>query len=296
MVGEVIEVPAALAASQEKFNGAAGRAFVAELPGRAAAFLRRWELRRDGPAMYGVCALVLPVVRAEGTPAVLKLQLLDEENAGEPAALRAWDGDGAVRLLAHDAPTCTLLLERLDAARTLAHVPDSREAVEVIGALLARLTARPAPAGLRRLGDIAAALLERTPPALRRVTDRADRRLLADCAAALREVAAEPGDRLLHWDLHYDNVLAAHRADWLAIDPKPLAGDPGFELLPALANRYDPAETRWRFDALTAALGLDRERARAWTLGRVLQTCVWELEEGRPVAGVRPAIGRALRA
>ncbi|GAA2876951.1 aminoglycoside phosphotransferase family protein [Streptomyces mexicanus] len=296
MVGEVIEVPAALAASQEKFNGAAGRAFVAELPGRAAAFLRRWELRRDGPAMYGVCALVLPVVRAEGTPAVLKLQLLDEENAGEPAALRAWDGDGAVRLLAHDAPTCTLLLERLDAARTLAHVPDSREAVEVIGALLARLTARPAPAGLRRLGDIAAALLERTPPALRRVTDRADRRLLADCAAALREVATEPGDRLLHWDLHYDNVLAAHRADWLAIDPKPLAGDPGFELLPALANRYDPAETRWRFDALTAALGLDRERARAWTLGRVLQTCVWELEEGRPVAGVRPAIGRALRA
>ncbi|MFF0461577.1 aminoglycoside phosphotransferase family protein [Streptomyces mexicanus] len=296
MVGEVIEVPAALAASQEKFNGAAGRAFVAELPGRAAAFLRRWELRRDGPAMYGVCALVLPVVRAEGTPAVLKLQLLDEENAGEPAALRAWDGDGAVQLLAHDAPTCTLLLERLDAARTLAHVPDSREAVEVVGALLARLTARPAPAGLRRLGDIAAALLERTPPALRRVTDRADRRLLADCAAALREVAAEPGDRLLHWDLHYDNVLAAHRADWLAIDPKPLAGDPGFELLPALANRYDPAETRWRFDALTAALGLDRERARAWTLGRVLQTCVWELEEGRPVAGAWPAIGRALRA
>ncbi len=296
MVGEVIEVPAELAASQEKFNGAAGRAFVAELPGRAAAFLRRWELRRDGPAMYGVCALVLPVVRAEGTPAVLKLQLLDEESAGEPAALRAWDGEGAVRLLAHDAPTCTLLLERLDFSRTLAHVPDSREAVEVVGALLARLTARPAPAGLRRLGDIAAALLERTPPALRRVVDPADRRLLADCAAALREVAAEPGDRLLHWDLHYDNVLAAHRADWLAIDPKPLAGDPGFELLPALANRYDPAETRWRFDALTAALGLDRERARAWTLGRVLQTCVWELEEGRPADGVRPAIGRALRA
>ncbi|MBC2865639.1 hydroxyurea phosphotransferase [Streptomyces mexicanus] len=296
MVGGVIEVPAALAASQEKFNGAAGRAFVAELPGRAAAFLRRWELRPDGPAMYGVCALVLPVLRAEGTPAVLKLQLLDEESAGEPAALRAWDGDGAVRLLAHDAPTCTLLLERLESARTLAHVPDSREAVEVVGALLARLTARPAPAGLRRLGDIAAALLERTPPALRRVADPADRRLLADCAAALREVAAEPGDRLLHWDLHYDNVLAARRADWLAIDPKPLAGDPGFELLPALANRYEPAETRWRFDALTAALGLDRERARAWTLARVLQTCVWELEEGRPADGVRLAIGRALRA
>jgi streptomycin 6-kinase len=296
MVGRMIEVPGELAASQEKFNGAAGRAFVAGLPRRAAEFLARWELRLDGPAMYGVCALVLPVLRADGTPAVLKLQLLDEESAGEPLALRAWDGDGAVRLLAHDEATCTLLLERLDERRMLAAVPDTREAVAVIGALLARLTSVPAPPGLRRLGDVARAMLEKVPSALGRIADPADRRLVADCAAAVREVAGEPGDRLLHWDLHYENVLAAERTAWLAIDPKPLAGDPGFELLPALYNRYDPAETVRRFDALTDALGLDRERARAWTLGRVLQTCLWEAGDGRPLTSVQLEIGRALRA
>ncbi|MEU1298916.1 aminoglycoside phosphotransferase family protein [Streptomyces shenzhenensis] len=295
MVTKVIEVPGELVASQEKFNGEAGRAFVADLPGRAAEFLRRWELRVDGPAMYGVCALVLPVVRADGSPAALKLQPLDEESAGEPLALRAWDGDGAVRLLAHDEPTCTLLLERLDEGRMLRDVPDTRAAVRVISALLARLTARPAPPGMRRLGDIAQRMLEQMPWALERVPDPADRRLLADCAAAVREVLAEPGDRLLHWDLHYENVLAARRADWLAIDPKPLAGDPGFDLLPAIDNRYDPAETRWRFDALTDALGLDRERARAWTLGRVLQNCLWETEDGRPLETAQLEIGIALR-
>ncbi|MFJ8793286.1 aminoglycoside phosphotransferase family protein [Streptomyces sp. NPDC102462] len=295
MVGKVIEVPGELAASQEKFNGEAGRAFVADLPRRAAEFLRRWELRIDGPAMYGVCALVLPVVRADGGPAALKLQPLDEESAGEPLALRAWDGDGAVRLLEHDEPTCTLLLERLDEGRMLGDVPDARAAVRVIGALLARLTARPAPPGMRRLGDIARLMLERVPWALGRIPDPADRRLVADCAAAVREVLAEPGDRLLHWDLHFENVLAARRADWLAIDPKPLAGDPGFELLPAIDNRYDPAETHWRFDALTDALDLDRERARAWTLGRVLQNCLWELADGRPLETVQLEIGRALR-
>ncbi|MFE7973713.1 aminoglycoside phosphotransferase family protein [Streptomyces shenzhenensis] len=298
MVTKVIEVPGELVASQEKFNGEAGRAFVADLPGRAAEFLRRWELRIDGPAMYGVCALVLPVVRADGSPAALKLQPLDEESAGEPLALRAWDGDGAVRLLAHDEPTCTLLLERLDEGRMLRDVPDARAAVRVIGALLARLTARPAPPGMRRLGDIAQRMLEQVPWALERVPDPADRRLLADCAAAVREVLAEPGDRLLHWDLHFENVLAAQRADWLAIDPKPLAGDPGFDLLPAIDNRYDPAETRWRFDALTDALGLDRERARAWTLGRVLQNCLWELADnpaGRPLETAQLEIGIALR-
>ncbi|MFE7210920.1 aminoglycoside phosphotransferase family protein [Streptomyces sp. NPDC057611] len=295
MVVRVIEVPGALAASQEKFNGAAGRAFVAGLPRQVAGFLDRWRLRIDGPAMHGVCALVLPVVRADRLPAVLKLQLPDEESAGEAPALRLWDGAGAVRLLEHDEPTGTLLLERLDSARPLTRLPDTREAVLVIAGLLARLTSVPAPAGIRRLGDIAGALLERTPSALRRLPGGDDRRLLADCAAAVREVAGESGDRLLHWDLHYDNVLGADREPWLAIDPKPLAGDPGFELFPALFNRFEPAEVVPRFEAMTGALGLDRDRARAWTLGRVLQNALWDLEDGRPLSPEQLWIGRTLR-
>ncbi|MFB6551504.1 aminoglycoside phosphotransferase family protein [Streptomyces sp. NPDC056405] len=293
---DVIDVPDALAVSQAKYNGAAGRAFIDGLPALAAGFLDRWELRLDGPSMHGWAALVLPVVRGDGTPAVLKLQILDEETEGEPVALRVWDGDGAVRLLDHDAATGTMLLERLDAARMLSHVEDSREAVLVIARLLAHLTATPAPPGVRRLGDIARRMLERTPWVLERIADPADRRLVADCAAAVREVADEPGDRLLHWDLHYDNVLAADRAPWLAIDPKPLAGDPGFDLLPALDNRYDPDETRWRFDAMTDVLGLDRERARAWSLGRVLQNSLWNVEDGDPLEAEQLEIGRLLRA
>ncbi|MEU2281932.1 aminoglycoside phosphotransferase family protein [Streptomyces sp. NPDC013178] len=291
----MIDIPGGLAAAQARANGAAGRAFIAALPGLAAEFLRRWELRIDGPSMHGVSALVLPVTAADGTRAVLKLQLLDEESAGEPVALRLWDGDPAVRLLRHDAATGTMLLERLDPARMLSHVPDTHEAVLVIARLLARLTAVPAPPGLRRLDDIARAMLDDTPRALERVADPADRRLIADCAAAVREVVGESGDRLLHWDLHFENVLAADRAPWLAIDPKPLAGDPGFELWPALDNRFDPADVDWRFDAMTEVLGLDRERARAWTLGRVLQNALWEIEDGGPPPADDLRIARRLR-
>ncbi|MET7319314.1 aminoglycoside phosphotransferase family protein [Streptomyces sp. NPDC005549] len=291
----MIDVPEGLVAAQAKYNGEAGRAFVEGLPALAAGFLRRWELRLDGPSMHGWAALVLPVVCRDGTEAVLKLQILDAETEGEPLALRVWDGDGAVRLLDHDAATGTMLLERLDSGRMLSHVEDSREAVLVIARLLAHLTATPAPPGVRRLGDIAKRMLERTPETLERIPDPADRRLVADCAAAVREVADEPGDRLLHWDLHYENVLAADRAPWLAIDPKPLAGDPGFDLLPALDNRYDPDETRWRFDAMTDVLGLDRERARAWSLGRVLQNSLWNVEDGDPLETEQMEIGRLLR-
>ncbi|MDX3635846.1 aminoglycoside phosphotransferase family protein [Streptomyces europaeiscabiei] len=281
---DAISVPEELAATLEMFFEEKGVAFAAALPDLATAFLNRWGLRLDGPAMHGMCALVLPVVRtADDTPAVLKLQILDDESEGEPVALRVWDGDGAVRLLAHDGETGTMLLERLDPARMLSHEPDTRKAVLVIARLLAHLTIAPAPPAMRRLSDIATDMLDRTPPVLARIPDTSDRRLIADCAAALREVVSEPGDRLLHWDLHFDNVLGADRAPWLAIDPKPLAGDPAFELWPALNNRFDPNEVPWRFDAMTDVLSLDRDRARAWTLARLLQNAVWEIEEGRPL-------------
>ncbi|MEU6060607.1 aminoglycoside phosphotransferase family protein [Streptomyces sp. NPDC047097] len=275
----MVEIPEGLARAQLRWGGERGRAFLAALPERAERFLTGWGLRRTGPAMHGVGSLVLPVEAvADGTRAALKLTSLDEESAGEADALRAWRGEGAVRLLRDDPGTGTLLLERLDEHRPLSAVPDSRSAVRVPAGLAARLSAVRAPDGLRRLDAIARRLLDRAPAALTVLGRPEDRRLVRGCAAALAEVAGEPGDRLLHWDLHYGNVLAADREPWLAIDPKPLAGDPGFELLPALWNRFEPGEVRWRFDLLTEALDLDRERARAWTLARVLQDALWRVE------------------
>ncbi|MEQ7006730.1 aminoglycoside phosphotransferase family protein [Actinopolymorpha sp. B17G11] len=71
----------------------------------------------------------------------------------------------------------------------------------------------------------------------------------------------------------------------MAIDPKPLAGDPGFEPLPALHNRWDdvvatadvPRAVRRRLDLMTDTLGLDRQGAIGWTLGRVLQNVLWDV-------------------
>ncbi|QKV70186.1 hydroxyurea phosphotransferase [Streptomyces harbinensis] len=286
-----IEVPAGLAATYAAYHGAPGAAWIAALPRLAATLLERWDLRPDGPAAHGVCALVLPVVRTtDGTPAALKLQMVDEETAGESLALATWAGRGAVRLLAHDPASGSMLLERL-APRSLEDVPDDLAALEVLSGLLARLATVPAPPGLRTLAGIGARMLERTP-ALAAYRDPADRALYADCAAALREVLPEPGGSLLHWDLHYANVLAGEREPWLAIDPKPLAGDPCFDLFPALRNRFteitaapDPRRAlRRRFDLMTATAALDRDRAVAWTLARILQDALWAAESGTTTA------------
>ncbi|MFG3436627.1 aminoglycoside phosphotransferase family protein [Nonomuraea sp. NPDC047897] len=283
-----IDVPAAFAASYGA-NGAGARTWLAGLPRLGGDFLRRWELRLDGPVAHGMASLVLPVRRADGTPAVLKLQQPREETAGVVAGLLAWRGDGIVRLLDHDEESGTQLLERLDDARPLSAVADDRVALPVLAELMARLTSVPAPDGVRSLAGIAAAMLDQAPAAVPALRDPAERRLVLTCASAVAELVGEPGDRLLHWDLHGGNVLAGEREPWLAIDPEPLAGDPGFELLPALDDRWDAVAAtgdvagavRRRFDLLTEVVGLDRQRATGWTLGRVLQNALWDVEDGK---------------
>ncbi|WP_442816033.1 aminoglycoside phosphotransferase family protein [Streptomyces sp. NBC_01205] len=293
MIVSRIHVPEALAASHRARSGTCGEAWIAGLPALASDCLDRWELRLDGAPSHGAVALVLAVVRADGALAVLKLQPVDDETRGEPLALTAWAGRGAVLLLETAPVSGAMLLERLDAGRSLAAVGDDTTALQILSEVLSRLVARPAPEGVRRLADIAAAMLDAAPVALTRLARPADRRLAQTCAAAMRELCDEPGDRLLHWDLHYDNVLAplpaaAEREPWLAIDPKPLAGDPGFDLLPALRNRWDEVVASGdaaravlrRFDLMTEVLGLDRQRAAGWTLGRVLQNALWDVEDG----------------
>jgi streptomycin 6-kinase len=120
------------------------------------------------------------------------------------------------------------------------------------------------------------------------LVDPAERALTRRFVDQVSEVLPESGDRLLHWDLHYYNVMAAKRQPWLAIDPKPLAGDPAFELMPAVWNRWDDLVAtgdlsqaiRDRFDLMLDVTGIDRDRALAWTAGRILQNVLWFTADG----------------
>ncbi|MEU8780306.1 aminoglycoside phosphotransferase family protein [Streptomyces sp. NPDC048637] len=301
---KAVEVPQHLASSYARGFGEEGTAWITALPALAAEFLDRWELKRDGAAGAGEASLVLPVLRKEGTPAVLKLQMPREETAAAVIGLRTWNGAGMVRLLGHDPGSSTMLLERLDGARTLASIEDDDAAMGILAELQARLVRVPAPQGLRSLGDIATEMLEQVPQAATALADPADQQLLRGWASAVAELVGDPGDRLLHWDLHYDNVLAAEREPWLAIDPEPLAGDPGFDLWPALDSRWDDVVAkgdtlrivRRRFDLLTEALGLDRAGATGWTLGRLLQNSLWDIDDGETaLAPSSVAIAESLR-
>ncbi|GAA2799843.1 aminoglycoside phosphotransferase family protein [Kribbella solani] len=283
-----LDVPGSFAVSYVKMFGIEGEEWIAGLPALVQGLLDRWELKRDGDAGAGEASLVFPVVRTDGSRAALKLQQPREETTAALIGLQAWNGDGIVRMLDHDPQSSAMLLEHLDNSRTLASLEDDDVAITTLAGIMARLHAAPAPEGLRGLGDIAYEMLASVPAAVAALPDPDDQRRVQDWASAVTELVGEPGDRMLHWDLHYDNILAADREPWLAIDPEPLVGDPGFDLWPALDSQWDDVVAkgnptrvvRRRFDLLTEVLRLDRGRAAGWTRGRLLQNALWDIADG----------------
>lgn len=256
--------------------------FLDRLPVMVRELLDEWQLTADGAPTHGECALVLPVRTAGGRPAVLKVSWPHWEAELEHVALQRWHGVGAVELLRADPHRYALLLERLH-PEDLGDLWDV-EACEVVGGLYGRLHV-PAPPQLTTLSSCVArwsdglATLPREAPIPRRLVEQA-----VSLGRAFATDAATDG-RLLHTDLHYANVLAADREPWLAIDPKPLSGDPHYEVAPMLWNRWGELLTasrsvrdgvRLRFHALVDVAGLDEDRARDWVVFRMVVNAMWQ--------------------
>ena len=303
--GALLRVPAAFAAATQAREGDAGRRWLQALPELVATLLERWALTLDavhGEARHGYVALVLPVRTAGHEPAVLKVTWRDPESEHEALALAAWDG-GAVRLLEADSEAGALVLERLDPARDL-HALPHEPATAVAGRLLADLR-RPAPGPVPALSARAAGWARELPQRWARLGQPLPHRHLDAAVAVCRELGPEDRRLLLHGDLHYANVLAGSRQPWLAIDPKPLAGDPAFEMVPLLRSRWPelaasgdlPRAVRRRLAVAADAAQVDRDRARRWALARAVDDGLWFLEHRqRGAAGISLAIADALAA
>jgi streptomycin 6-kinase len=254
------------------------------LPRLTRDLLDEWRLRVDGASSYGNCALVVPVITADGQNAVLKVQFPHWEAETEHLALRDWAGNGAVQLLRADPRRFALLLERLE-PRDLRTI-DALDACEIVGSTYKRLHV-PAGPQYRTLSGELTRWLERfrqlplSAPVPHRYVEQA--------ISLAEDFVADPATdgRLIHTDLHYENMLAAEREPWLVIDPKPLSGDPHYEVAPLIWNRWDEVvasgdlrfAVRQRFYTAVDAGGLDEERARDWVIVRQMLNVLWTLED-----------------
>lgn len=239
----------------------------------------RWGLEIGEPFAASSVSWVAPARRGDAD-VVVKVQWPHPECEHEAAALAAWDGDGATRLLDHEPALHALLIERCTPGTRLADA-DRRDvdAIGVMADLLPRLW-QPATAPFGTLTDEAAGWRATLWDRWAAAGEPCERRLVEAADELLRDLPGSQGEAvLLHQDLHGDNVLASARG-WLAIDPKPLVGERELAVAPIVrdfALGTERTETRRRLDRLTSELGLDRERARGWT---VAQTIAWAFDSG----------------
>jgi streptomycin 6-kinase len=238
----------------------------------AAECAERWSLELEPPSAASNASLVIPA-----GDAILKLNPPDEESEHEADALAAWDGDGAVRLLAHDRERRALLIERCRPGTTLWELEDDR-AGDVVASLLPRLWKPPLPQ-YRLLADVAARWVDELPDKWVLHGCPFERRLLDETVSALRELGPSQGILVTaNEDLHAGNVLRAAREPWLVIDPKPIAAERDFTLVSMVRDRPQDVLTgerpskrlARRLDLLATSLELDRERLRRWTIAHTI--------------------------
>ncbi len=258
--------------------GAEGTLWLNSLPARIAELERSWGFRTGPPFDHGGAASwVAPVDLEDGTGAILKIGIPHDEARFEAHALRFLDGRAAVRLLQASEDGFSLLLERCLPGTDLWPLGEE-EGDAVAAEILPRLWREPGPATpFVCLTDLVDQWWEELP----RITASAEyaTELVAQAVARGRELAAGQSQQVfLHGDFHPGNVLAAQREPWLIIDPKPLVGEPAYDLAQWLGNRVDAAiasgdpvaALRKQIDRFAGVLGLDPARIAGWAFVKAL--------------------------
>jgi streptomycin 6-kinase len=252
-------------------------------------YISKWRLVPDGEPIVTRAARLLPVLR-HGEPAMLKLSFEEDERLGG-AIMEWWSGDGAARVLAREEHA--LLLERATGQASLsdmARTGQDDEACRILCLTAARLHA-PRARPLPDLTPLAQWFRELAPAA------RTHGGILSRCAETAEALLRDQREIVvLHGDLHHDNVLDFGERGWLAIDPKHIVGDRGFDFAniftnPDLADPTRPVATEpgrfaRRLDIVAEAGKLDRLRLLSWILAWAGLSAAWFLGDGDPMAEI----------
>jgi streptomycin 6-kinase len=256
-------------------------------------YLAKWSLVADGEPIVTRAARLLPVTR-HGEAAMLKLSFEEDERLGS-AVMEWWDGDGAARVLAREEHA--LLLERAIGRASLgdmARTGQDDEACRILCLTADRLHA-PRAKALPTLTPLARWFSELAPAA--RTHGGILGGILNRCAETAATLLSDQREIVvLHGDLHHDNVLDFGARGWLAIDPKHIVGERGFDFAniftnPDLADPTRPVATEpgrfaRRLEIVAEAAKLDRLRLLSWILAWTGLSAAWFLGDGDPMAEI----------
>lgn len=243
-------------------------------------WLDRWALTPDGDAFTTeyTGSWLLPV-RQAGRAAILKLATVPEEIAGA-ALMEWWDGQGAAQVLARQDEA--LLLERAEGPRSLVQMSRGDQDDAATGIICEAVAVLHAPrsAPLPSLIPLDVWFAALGPGAANHGG------VLIKAHETAQALLAEPRDVVaLHGDVHHANILDFGPRGWLAIDPKGVLGERGYDYAnpfcnPDTATALIPGRLD-RYLALVAEkTGQDPHRLLMWILAYSGLSAAWILDDG----------------
>ncbi len=288
-----------------KFIPDGGAEWLNAMPTLLADCEKKWNIQVQPPYPLSI-NYVAPVIRADGSPAVIKVNIpLGHEAQDEINALRFYNGHGAVRLLESDDARRVFLMEMAYPGQVLKDLPDDEEATRIAARVMRKLF-RPATPEIaasnmkveewaRGLVKLCQTFAGGTGPFHQRAVEMAE--------SIFAELLPDQHERVvLHGDMHHLNVLSSDRDGWLAIDPKGVIGEPEYEV-GALIRNPMPQVITWvnldqfqqrRIAILCEELGFDRQRVLRWSYAQVVLSAWWSYEESQEVWWPWMAIAESL--
>jgi len=230
---------------------------------------------------------VAPVVFENSSKAILKLGLPGKEFQSEIAALTVYQGNGFCKLLGAESEKGIMLLECIEPGAYLNTIRDDHVKATVTANLIkSMITLNPLPSyPFQTAGDLYNDLLSLHG---RFGNTAISEYLFKNAVSAYQAIGSDPQQqRLLHGDLHQENILSAQDGAWKAIDPKGIISETGCELIPFLINDLEgkdiAATINKRIEIFSDLLNIKKERIIQWGIFRSVLSAYWQMEDNMPI-------------
>lgn len=267
-------------------HGKAGEKWLDELYELIAYCKHKWQFELL-PVKKLTFNFVVPVAFENGSKAILKLGLPGGEVQSEIAVLTAYNVNGFCKLLDAEPEKGIMLLEYVDPGTHLSTVHDEITKATVTANLIkSMILLNPSPSyPFQTAGDLFNDMLSLHN---RFGNSAVPEYLFKNAVSAYKAIESNPHQqRLLHGDLHQQNILSAHGGEWKAIDPKGIISETGYELIPFLINDVDgmgkKAIIKARIEIFSDLLNIDRERIIQWGIFRSVLSAYWQMEDNLPI-------------
>lgn len=267
-------------------RGEAGRQWLGSLDELITYCKGKWHFELL-PAKKLSFNFVAPVVFEDGSTAILKLGLPGKGFQSEMVALAAYNGNSFCRLLDAEPEKGMMVLENIEPGEHLHIIHDDIAATTIAAGLIKDMIMfNPGSSYPFQTADDQYNDLIRLHK--RFSNSQIPEYLFNHAVIAYRTIQSNPQQpRLLHGDLHQENILSVQNGGWKAIDPKGVISETGYELVPFLMNNLEgkdiSATINQRIEIFSDLLRIDRERIVHWGMFRSVLSAYWQIEDNLPL-------------